>query len=136
MYVATSVDRPLMRISKGRVRLSFVIPALLLRCRGARTGLIREVPLLYVPDGDAMLLVASNGGKARAPAWCFNLRAAPDVECVLAGRVFGYRSEELDGERYAQAWARAIDLYPGYEHYAEHSGRLIALFRLSRVDSL
>ncbi len=136
MVVATWVDRPLMRISRGRVRLSFVIPVLLLRCRGARTGLVREVPLLYVPDGDAVVLVASNGGKHRAPGWCFNLRAAPDVECVLAGRVFGYHAEELDGERYAQAWGRAVDLYPGYERYAERSGRVIALFQLRRVDSL
>ena len=136
MHVATRVDRPLMRISRGRVRLSFVIPVLLLRCRGAHTGLVREVPLLYVPDGDAVLLVASNGGKTRAPSWCFNLRAAPEVECVLAGRVFGYHSKELHGEQYDEAWVRAVDVYPGYQRYAERSGRLIALFRLRRVDSL
>ncbi len=136
MYVATRVDRPLMRVSGGRLRLSFIVPTLLLRCRGARTGRIREVPLLYVPDGDGVLLIASNGGQPQAPGWCHNLRAGPDVECVLKGRVFGYRSQELSGDQYAAAWARAIDLYPGYARYAERSGRLIPLFRLSRLDSL
>ena len=118
------------------MRLSFVVPVLLLRCRGARSGRVREVPLLYVLDGDAVLLIASNGGQGQPPGWCYNLRAGPEVECVLAGHVYAYRAEEICGADYDPAWNRAVDLYPGYARYAERSGRPIPLFRLSRVDSL
>jgi hypothetical protein len=63
MRLATRVDRPLMRKSGGRLRLSFVMPLVLLRCPGARTGIVREVPLLYVPDGTNVVLIGSNGGQ-------------------------------------------------------------------------
>ena len=78
MRFASAVDRPLLKVSRGRIRLSFVIPCLLLRVRGARTGVLREVPLLYVPDGDDVLLVGSGGGSEREPGWSRNLRVNPD----------------------------------------------------------
>ena len=77
MHLATWVDRPLMRWTAARVRLSFVIPTLLLNCRGAKSGLLREVPLLYVPEGEDVVLIGSNGGKTVAPAWCHNLCHEP-----------------------------------------------------------
>jgi hypothetical protein len=67
MHLATIVDRPLLRLGNGRLRLSFVVPMLLLTCRGARTGARREVPLLYVPDGGNVLLIGSNGGSLMSP---------------------------------------------------------------------
>lgn len=130
MRVATVVDRPLMRLSRGRWRLSFVIPCLLLRCRGARTGRLREVPLLYVPDGPDVLLVGSGGGSEREPAWCSNLRAAPDVECVRDGRVEPRVASELTGEPRRAAWEKAVSVYPGYHRYQQRVAREISVFRL------
>ena len=72
LTLATIIDRPLMRLSGGRLRLSFVVPVTLLRCRGAKTGLVREVPLLYAPDGADLLLVEDDpsapGGRRRLRA--------------------------------------------------------------------
>ncbi len=133
LHIATTVDRPLMRLSGGRVRLSFVIPVLLLRCRGARSGVRREVPLLYVPDGDHALLVASNGGQAHEPAWAHNLRAYPRVSALMSEGEHGYHAEELEGSERAAAWARALQVYPGYSVYAERITRTIAVFRLHRL---
>ncbi len=67
MHLATRVDRPLLRLTNGRLRLSFVVPMLLLNCRGAKSGELREVPLLYVADGENVLLIGSNGGKPTRP---------------------------------------------------------------------
>ncbi|MGE0624512.1 MAG: nitroreductase family deazaflavin-dependent oxidoreductase [Pseudomonadales bacterium] len=133
MRLATVIDRPLLKASGGRLRLSFVIPCLLLRCRGARTGILREVPLLYVPDGDDLLLVGSGGGAARAPAWCANLLANPHVETVRGGEVEVRRAELLSGPARTAAWQRAVAVYPGYERYQERVSREIPIFRLRRL---
>ncbi len=130
MNLATRVDRPLLRLSDGRLRLSFVVPMLLLTCRGARTGELREVPLLYVPDGENVLLIGSNGGKSYSPAWCHNLRHQPKVSCALKGRVRQFRAWELAGAEREQAWKGAVAVYPGYERYVGRVNRVIPLFRL------
>lgn len=138
MHLATWVDRPLLRMTNGRLRLSFVVPTLLLRCRGARSGKLREVPLLYVPDDDAVLVIGSNGGKTKEPAWCHNLRAEveraevkePEVSCALKGRIQRFRVQELSGCARQRAWRDAVALYPGYERYEVRAERQIPLFRL------
>jgi len=135
MHLATWVDRPLMRLSLGRLRLSFVIPVLLLRCQGAHTGMLREVPLLYVPVGEDVLLVASNGGQTRAPAWCHNLRSRPEVECLMKGQTLRFVAQELTGQRRDDAWRRVTAVYPGYLKYAQRAQRLIPLFLLRRLPS-
>jgi deazaflavin-dependent oxidoreductase (nitroreductase family) len=130
MHLAAWVDRPLMRLTTGRIRLSFVVPMLLLSCRGAKSGLLREVPLLYVPDGDHVLLMGSNGGQTHEPAWCHNLRHEPRVSCALKGRVRKFRARELCGAEREEAWRGAVAVYPGYDRYAQRVERLIPVFRL------
>jgi F420H(2)-dependent quinone reductase len=59
------------------------VPTLLLRTTGRRSGATRTNGLVYARDGDDYLVVASNGGADRAPAWLHNLRASPDVEIQI-----------------------------------------------------
>jgi deazaflavin-dependent oxidoreductase (nitroreductase family) len=61
------------------------VPTLLLRTTGRRSGATRTNGLVYARDGEDYLVVASNGGADRAPAWLHNLRANSDVE-VQIGR--------------------------------------------------
>ncbi len=142
MRTATLIDGPLLRISGGRWRLSFVIPVLLLRCTGAKSGRIREVPLLYVPFNQqstlrtapdtgaqpylqGLILIASNAGQAKPPAWYHNLLASESVEALVdrQWRRFGHR--ELSGEERDIAWQAALAMYPGYAHYAAQTARVI-----------
>ncbi|HBP13831.1 MAG TPA: nitroreductase family deazaflavin-dependent oxidoreductase [Gammaproteobacteria bacterium] len=133
---ASAVDGPLMRWSGGRVRLSFVIPMLLLEVLGARSHTLRRVPLLYADTADGLIVVGSNGGSEREPAWCKNLRANRSVSCLVKGRRERYEVTELHGCVYAAAWKSALSLYPNYAVYqARLSSRTIPLFRLSRVDT-
>ena len=131
--IASTVDRPLLKASRGRIRLSFVIPCLLLRVRGARTGLLREVPLLYVPDGDDVLLVGSGGGSESEPGWSRNLRVNPEVTTMRSGRVEARRSLLLTGCDRDRAWNLAVAVYPGFERYQARVAREIPVFRLRRV---
>jgi deazaflavin-dependent oxidoreductase (nitroreductase family) len=59
------------------------VPALLLRTTGRRSGATRTNGLIYARDGDQYLVVASNGGADRSPAWLHNLRAEPEVEIQI-----------------------------------------------------
>jgi deazaflavin-dependent oxidoreductase (nitroreductase family) len=134
MRLATWIDRPLLKVSRGRLRLSFVIPCLLLRVRGAKSGALREVPLLYVPDGEDVLLVGSGGGAARRPVWCANLEANPAVETLRKGRVEHRTAEKLTGDARLAAWALAVRTYPGYAAYQARVSRQIPVYRLRRTS--
>lgn len=69
----------------GRVGHRMIgVPSLLLRTTGRRSGAIRTNGLVYARDGDDYLVVPSNGGADRSPAWLHNLRANPDVEIQIA----------------------------------------------------
>jgi F420H(2)-dependent quinone reductase len=69
----------------GRVGHRLIgVPSLLLRTTGRRSGAIRTNGLVYARDGDDYLVVPSNGGADRSPAWLYNLRANPDVEIQIA----------------------------------------------------
>ena len=131
---ASAVDGPLMRWSGGRIRLSFVIPMLLLEVHGARSHALRRVPLLYVDSKDGLIVVGSNGGSEREPAWCNNLRANRWVTCLVGGRRDRYEVTELTGSLYAEGWRRAVAVYPNYTVYQQRlASRTIPLFCLHKV---
>ena len=97
---------------------------MLLTTIGAKTGQPRTLPLLYVTDGERILLIASNYGKTSHPAWYRNLVANPKVE-VLAGKHSGtYTAAEItDPAERERAWDLALDQYAGYGDYEAQGGR-------------
>ena len=87
MSVTSQVLRVHERIYKatdGRLGHNMIgVPTLLLRTTGAKSGETRTNGLVYARDGDDYLVVASNGGAPKAPAWLFNVRANPEVEIQI-----------------------------------------------------
>ena len=80
------VHERLYKATDGRVGHKMIgVPTLLLRTTGRRSGATRTNGLVYARDGDDYLVVPSNGGADKAPAWLFNIRANPDVE-IQVGR--------------------------------------------------
>src|SRR5882757_10535656 len=74
------VHEKLYEATDGRIGHRLLgVPTLLLRTTGRRSGATRTNGLVYARDGDDYLVVASNGGADRAPAWLHNLRANPEV---------------------------------------------------------
>lgn len=130
--LAPKLDPPLLRISGGRVSSVYPVPVMLLTTTGAKSGLLRTLPLLYLTDGDSLVLVASNYGRPGNPAWYRNLKVNPTVD-VLAGKRSGrYTASEItDATERANAWAQAVDLYAGYGDYeVRATNRTIPLIRL------
>jgi deazaflavin-dependent oxidoreductase (nitroreductase family) len=120
--VFSRVDRSLLRLSGGRLSLAIGQPILLLTTRGAKTGHRRSTPLLYVQDGADIILIASNGGRPRHPAWYHNLRAHPEATLLLHGREGRYRAREAYGEERERLWRKAVDAYAGYAAYSRWTG--------------
>jgi deazaflavin-dependent oxidoreductase (nitroreductase family) len=122
VHVFSRIDRSLLRLSGGRLSLAIGQPILLLTTSGAKTGHRRSTPLLYVPDGVDVILIASNGGRPRHPAWYHNLRAHPEATLLLQGKEGRYRAREAHGEERERLWRKAVDAYAGYEAYSRWTG--------------
>lgn len=122
LRVLPLLDRPLLYVTRGLVSLSLGQPILLLITTGARSGRQRSTPLLYHLDGERIVVLASNGGGRRHPAWYHNLRAHPEVEVLAGGRRMRCRAYEAQGDEREALWRRAVGYYAGYERYTEWVG--------------
>jgi deazaflavin-dependent oxidoreductase (nitroreductase family) len=116
------LDPPLLRWSKGRLSFTPGVPVLLLETTGAKSGQTRETPLVYALDGDNVVLIASNGGGPKNPAWVHNLRANPLARATLRGGTGHYLAREAEGEERERLWEAALAVNPGYAFYQERAG--------------
>jgi deazaflavin-dependent oxidoreductase (nitroreductase family) len=133
--VAPRLDPPLLRLTGGRVSSVYPVPIMLLTTTGAKTGQPRTLPLLYITDGDAIILIASNYGKTSHPAWYRNLVVHPKVDVLAGTRSGTYVAAEItDALERDRAWDLALDMYAGYGDYEGRAGdRTIPLVRLQRT---
>jgi deazaflavin-dependent oxidoreductase (nitroreductase family) len=130
------LDRRLIPLTHGRLKVAIGQPILLLHTRGARSGEPRTTPLLYTRDGDAFIVVASKAGAQHHPAWYHNLRAHPnDIAIELGGPRMPARARVVDGPERAQLWKRVNDNYNGYDTYQTRAaGRTIPVIVLEPLD--
>lgn len=84
---------------------------------GARSGQRRTLPVLAVPEGDRLIVIASNYGQHNNPSWYHNLRAHPAAEIVFEGTSRRVEARELEGEEREHWYARGVDIYPGWTSY-------------------
>ena len=109
-------------------------PVLLLVTMGRKTGQRRTTPLLYLEDGGRHVIVASNGGTAKQPAWWLNLQANPEATVEVGGRKTNVRATEARGEEKARLWQRLVRMYPSYEDYQRRTDREIPVIILEPVE--
>jgi deazaflavin-dependent oxidoreductase (nitroreductase family) len=129
-HIAPRIDPPLHRLSKGRYPFWGMLTAPLLST-GAKSGLPREVHLAYFHDGQDVILIASNYGDLRHPAWYHNLVAHP--LCQFGDEVFE-ANPVTDPVEYSRLYALAEQVYAGYGDYRAKTapaGRTIPILRLS-----
>jgi deazaflavin-dependent oxidoreductase (nitroreductase family) len=115
--VASRIDPALLKLSGGRFATTGMMPLVLLRVRGRKTGELRTVPLVYFTDGDDVIIVASSFGRAANPAWYLNLVANPDVELTAGGVTAPYRAREATGAERERLFELARHNYEGYGNY-------------------
>jgi deazaflavin-dependent oxidoreductase (nitroreductase family) len=130
--VFPAIDRRLIPLSHGRLKVAVGQPILLLHTRGARSGQPRTTPLLYTPYGDGFIVVASKAGAQHHPAWYHNLRSHPDDLAIeVAGARMPVRARVVDGSERAHLWERVNDNYNGYDAYQRRAdGRTIPVIVL------
>jgi deazaflavin-dependent oxidoreductase (nitroreductase family) len=109
-------------------------PALLLTTRGRRSGKLRRTALFYGQDGDRYLLVASNGGAPKHPAWYLNLIDHPEVEIQVGPETFAARARAATAEEKPELWQKMVELFPLYASYQAKAGREIPLVIVERVQ--
>ncbi len=133
--VGPKVDPSLMKIRDGRFLAAvYGFPFLTLHSTGAKSGLPRESPLLYVRDGDDVMLLGTNFGQAKHPAWTANLLAHHGCAVVIGPERLECRAELCDEETWAALFPRFEAVYPGYAGYLERRAELTPrMFRLRPV---
>jgi len=134
--IFTAVNVGFFRLFGRRMRIQRR-PVLLLTTVGAKTGKRRQTVLASFPDdpasADSWLIVASAAGAATHPGWYVNLAHRPDDASIdFDGRHFAVEPRSLHGPERERAWARVVELAPGYGPYAVTTDREIPVVRLTR----
>ena len=106
-------------------------PVLLLTTTGRRSGATRTVPVSYFQDGDNIVLVASNGGADRHPAWYLNITAHPAVEIQIKRQLRSVTATVASPEERARIFADVVARSPGYGKYQRRTTRTIPIVLLS-----
>ena len=112
---------------KWRVGSAFPwgIPVCLLTTTGRRTGQPRTLPLLFLEDGDRVVLVASQGGLPKHPLWFRNIQANPEVTVQIRSRVRTMKARVATTEERAVYWPKLVALYPDFDKYQSWTDRTI-----------
>jgi deazaflavin-dependent oxidoreductase (nitroreductase family) len=111
-------------------RLRFLV----LETRGRRTGRSRSVVLLYMPDGDNYVVIASNFGGEQPPAWWMNLGADPEALVHVSGRTVAVRARALTGEERDTMLRRAVAYNWQWRGYSRTVQRELPIVLLERTD--
>ncbi|MEU3012266.1 nitroreductase family deazaflavin-dependent oxidoreductase [Nocardia asteroides] len=100
---------------------------------GAKSGRAITNPLVYLPDGERIVLIASNGGADRHPAWYHNLVANPELTVELPTETFTAKAELVAEPERTALYDRMVELMPGFGEYREKTSRQIPVFAIHRA---
>jgi len=127
---------PVYRLSRGRVggRVGRA-PVLLLTTTGRKSGQLRTAPVVYLADGDNVVLIDTNAGNAKIPAWSLNLKANPEAEIEIGRKRQAVRARIAEGEERAELWRRSNVQYAGFDDYEAKLNREISVFVLEPLSS-
>ena len=138
-FIATRVTRlhaRMLRLSGGRLKRSFLFaggqPVLAITTIGRKSGDARSTVIACMPDGDDLVVVPSNAGQDRPPAWWLNLRANPRAEVDFRGEHRVVRARRASGEEERRLWPRVLEQYSGFEQYRRMTDREIPVVILER----
>ncbi|MBP1817642.1 nitroreductase family deazaflavin-dependent oxidoreductase [Mycobacterium sp. OAE908] len=102
-------------------------PVALLTTIGRKTGQPRVAPLLYIRDGDKVIVPASRGGSDKHPMWYLNLKANPKVQVQIKKDTFHLTARDANEQERERYWQELAQVYPTIEDYKSWTDRVIPL---------
>lgn len=121
--VVSPLQRQLYRSTGGRLSLTGRAPVLLLTTTGRRTGKARTVPLLYLRDGDRVVICNVNPGFERPNPWVLNLRAEPRAQVQIGRDTIPVRAHAVSGNELDRYWPLLAKLWPAYQIFYDRGGK-------------
>ena len=107
---------------------------LLLTTTGAKSGQLRTTPMMYIRDGDRLLVIASNAGAPVHPDWYRNLVAYPEVTVEVGNEIFEAITIATEGPERQRLWTRVVELYPFFADHQAKVTRQIPVIVLERRE--
>ena len=131
LRVGGKLNVPLYRMTRGRVggRIGRA-PVLLLTTTGRKSGQARTAPVLYMRDADRLVVIGSNAGNVKTPAWALNLVANPEAAVEVGAKRHDVRARTTEGEERVDLRRRMNEQYAGFDDYRERTTREIRVFVL------
>lgn len=108
-------------------------PLLLLTTTGARSGKLHTAPMMFVPDGDRLLVIASNAGAPSHPDWYHNLVANPHVTVEVSGETYPATAIVTEGAERDRLFKDIADQYPFFNDHQSKIDRTIPVVALERA---
>lgn len=106
------------RLTRGRVMGRwFGGPVLLLETNGRKTGRRRVTPMVYLDQGERLIVMAINAGAPKTPSWWLNLREMGESEVLVRGERRPVRARELEGEERERAWRQYAEMAPAVDDF-------------------
>ena len=102
-------------------------PIALLTTTGRKTGEPRVSPLLYLRDGDRVVVATSRGGSDKNPMWYLNLKANPQVSVQIKKEVLELTARDATDEERAKYWPQLVTMYPSFDDYQSWTDRTIPI---------
>jgi len=127
------LDKALLRGSRGWLNTGLQT-VVLLRTTGAKSGVEREIATLCMPVGRDLVLVGSNWGQDRDPAWIHNLRAHSTAHITYRGFSGEVEGRELKGRERSSMWQHLVHYNPQYGVYQNNTQRRLPVFLMHRPD--
>jgi len=123
------------RVTGGRVGTRLVDnDMLLLTTVGRTTGSTHTVPLLYLTEGNDVIVIASYGGRPSSPDWYRNLLAGTDATVRIGAKTHAVHATTMDDGERTEWWPRIVEAYSEYAVYQARTDRQIPVVRLSAID--
>lgn len=108
-------------------------PLILLHSTGAKSGQDRVAPVMYLADGDDLVVFASKAGADTNPDWFHNLKANPDTRVEIGPDTVAVRARVAEGEERDRLFDRQKAAYPGFADYEAGTDRVIPVVVLERA---
>lgn len=122
------------RANDGKVEMFGDNPVIILNTIGAKSGLVREIPLVTLKDGDDRYIFASKAGSTTHPDWYHNLKANPEIDVEEPGETYRARLVELPADEAAARIQEQATFMPQFAEYVESAApRVIPAFKVERL---